>query len=101
MYIEVNHSYIGNAAKEFDNYVNVINRNMKSANDVVYSLVKKDWKHADAVAFQSKWAEQERGDSVTEKMKSSLRSQANMLRYAENQYKDAQSKAIGRSYILW
>lgn len=101
MNIEINHFYLGSAARTIDNYVNSISKNMTHANDVVFTLIKKDWKHADAVAFQSKWAEQGRSDSATEKMKAALRSQANMLRYSENQYKNAQSKAIGRAYILW
>ena len=55
----------------------------------------------DSLTFKSKWQEQNDQSSVTEHMKAALRSYASSLAYAETQYKDAQSKAIWRSSILW
>ena len=101
MNIEVNHAYLGNAARAMDSYVNFINSNMNVANGLVDSALKKDWLGSDADAFKSKWAMHSIGNSITEMMKAELRNQANMLRYAESQYKDAQSKAVGRAYFLW
>ena len=101
MNIEVYHTYLSKAANAMDKYVKVISNNMNIANDNVYTLVKNDWLNEDANAFKTQWTKHSSGDSTTEKMKSTLRSQANMLRYAESQYKDAQSKAVGRAFFLW
>ena len=101
MNIEIDHSYLGKTAQEIENYVNVIIKNMQLSSDEVYSLTRKKWQNMDSLTFKSKWQEQYDSSSVTEHMKAALRSYASSLRYAESQYKDAQSKAIWRSSILW
>ena len=101
MNIEINHSSLGKTKKEIENYINVITSNMKLSTNEVYSLTRKNWKNMDSLTFKSKWQEQNDQSSVTEHMKAALRSYASSLAYAETQYKDAQSKAIWRSSILW
>lgn len=98
--IEVNYSTLGVAANEIDEYVDVIKKYMKKADDEIYRLTSNNWKNSDANTFKGKWIELSSSDSVTEHMKASLRNYANSLRYAQEQYRKAQSSAINASKSL-
>lgn len=98
--IDVNHFSLESAAKDIDDYVEVIKKYMKQADDEISDMISKNWKYEDALIYKNKWLDVSSSDSATEYMKSALRNYANALRYAKEQYKKAQSKAVNRAGIL-
>lgn len=101
MYIEVTHSRLKNSVKDVENYVNTMRKFMNSTGDKVNDLVSKDWKHDDALEFKSQWLKHNDPSSVTYRMRATLSCYANSLKYAEEEYKKAQSRAINRANMLF
>ena len=97
MIIKVKHSVFGKSADIIDNYISYMVKQMNQSTDKVTSLTSKKWKHDDALEFRERWLKNNESGSVTNCMKASLQNYANSLRYAENQYRRAQSNAINRA----
>ena len=100
-YIKVNHNDLVDAANAIDTYIEKLNSNMKITDDWVDSLTSASWKHADANKFKIKWEEARGSSAVTGQLKKSLKNYAASLRFASDQYKDAQSASIEESRWLW
>ena len=98
--IEVNHSVLGDTANALDNYVEIMTKYMKQSDETVERLKSKEWTSEDARAYSIKWKELSAADSSNERMKSALRNYSKKLKYAKEQYKNAQSKAINRTMFL-
>lgn len=100
MYIEINHSKLGKSAEAIDDYLSSIIKYMNLSTDKVNGLIARDWLYADANTFKNQWAKNNDATSVTNQMKASLRSYSNSLKYAEQQYKKAQSTAVNKANSL-
>ena len=98
-YIKVDHSKFETAAVSVDNYVADMKKNMTNAEREVLAL-SSVWQGQDFNQFRSQWNKVTENDSTYTKMVRSLESYAKFLRYAANQYKNAQSKAVNRANSL-
>ena len=100
MYIEINHSKLGKSAETIDDYLSFMIKYMDLSTNKVNNLVARDWLYEDANTFKNQWSKNNDATSVTNRMKASLRSYSNALKYAEEQYKKAQSKAVNKANSL-
>jgi len=98
-YIKVNCNSINAAAKAVDKYVGEMKKKMSAADNDVKTMGI-DWQGSDYAAFQAKWGEAVNDSSVYMKMRKSLESYADYLRYAAKRYKDAQNAAVNRANSL-
>lgn len=99
MYINVDRSQFERAAQAVDRYVSSSNKQMFAAKEQVDSL-KGGWKGLDEEAFDQKWQSVTSKDSTHTKMMNSLTTYSKVLRYAAEQYKEAQAKAYDQSRSL-
>lgn len=95
-YIKVDHSKFGSAANEVEEYVSFMKQRMKAANAEVAGLSSK-WQGIDYHRFKKEWNEVTAAGSVHAEMIKAMEGYASFLRYAEQQYKDTQSRAISRA----
>ena len=72
---------------------------MKSAQGEVDALAA-SWQGSDNSQFEAQFNKLDNSDSTHRKMLKALESYSNFLRYAEAQYKEAQSKAVNRANLL-
>lgn len=100
-YIKVNHNDLVDAANVIDKYITKLNSNMKKADDWVDSLTSTSWKHADANEFKIKWEKSRDSSAVTGQLKKSLKNYSESLRFASDQYKEAQSASLEEARWLW
>lgn len=95
-YIKVDHSKFEGTAKAIDDYVNTLNKKMKSAQSEVSNL-SATWQGLDYNQFKTEFNKVDNADSTHVQMTKSLTNYAKYLRYAANKYKDAQSRAVNRA----
>lgn len=93
-FIEVNYIYFTNAAAYVEQYVSRQKEKMGQATETVNSL-RSSWSGEDSEAFVSKWNEIDDRSSTASQLEQSLEDYAEVLKYAADQYKEAQKKAIG------
>ena len=86
---------IEQAANAIDKYISRCKKMMKEANATVNGL----WQGDDYNAFISKWNGIDDKKSDYANLIKYLENYSELLRYAAKQYKDAQKKAEGASYI--
>jgi WXG100 family type VII secretion target len=98
-YIHVDHSQFEKTAREVDAYVEKQRRNMQYMDQEVKSLTS-TWAGEDSRQFQSQWGNVQDGDSISKKMEKAFENYAKFLRYAADQYKDAQAKAVNMANDL-
>ena len=98
-YIKVDHSEFASAASAIDTYVTLMKNKMLSADGEVNTL-SASWQGTDYNQFRTQWAMVTNGDSTYYKMLKSLESYAEYLRYAGDQYKQAQTNAVNRANSL-
>ncbi len=98
-YICVDHSKFEGTASEIDKYVSLMKNKMKSAQGEVDALAA-SWQGSDFSQFEAQFNKLDNSDSTHRKMLKALESYSNFLRYAEAQYKEAQSKAVNRANLL-
>ncbi len=98
-YIKVDHSEFEKCAKEIDDYVALMKKNMTEAQNHVQTL-SSAWQGTDSSLFKTKFEEADGNDSVHYQLLKALESYAKYLRYASSKYKDAQAKAIDRARAL-
>ena len=96
-YIKVNCSTLNSTATAVEKYASVLKKKMSAADTDIKSI---DWQGLDYAAFQTKWGEAMNDSSVYMKMRKSLESYADYLRYAAKRYKDAQNAAVNRANSL-
>jgi len=98
-YIKVDHSKFENAASSINTYEDNMKKKMSSASSEIINL-SVTWKGNDFNQFRAQWNKQGESDSTYQNMRKSLDAYANFLRYAANQYKDAQANAVNRANEL-
>lgn len=99
VYIRVNHKRLGQTASSIDEYLRKHKAVMKKADSQVVQLGT-SWQGKDYQQVKTEWNELNAKDSTSDKMLQSLESYAQFLRFCENKYKDAQSKAFNKANRL-
>lgn len=98
-YIKVNCSTLNSTATSVEKYASMLKKKMSAADNDIKALGV-DWQGSDYAAFQAQWREAVNDSSVYMKMRKSLESYADYLRYAAKRYKDAQNAAVNRANSL-
>lgn len=98
-YIKVDYSKFEMAAAAVDNYIKDMKKSMINAEREVLTL-SSAWQGQDFNQFRNQWNKVTDNDSTYTKMVRSLEAYAKFLRYASNQYKNAQFKAVNRANSL-
>lgn len=92
-YIKVEYSKMKSAYNAVDNYVKVLENDMKKAQGELKAL-SVNWQGGDFTQFKKQWQKVDDSDSTHTQMVKSLKSYSEFLKYAEKEYKSAQRKAI-------
>ena len=98
-YIKVNHSKLEATAIEIEEYVALLKKKMKDAQDEV-SALSSSWQGTDFTQFQAQFDQVDNEDSTHAQMVKELESYAKYLRYVSEKYKYAQAQAINRAKAL-
>lgn len=98
-YIKVDYNKMKRAYQSVDNYVKVLNADMKKAQGEISSLAA-NWQGGDFNQFKKEWGQVDDSDSTHAQMIKSLKSYSEFLKYAEKEYKSAQKKAIDTANSL-
>ncbi|MDR1329239.1 MAG: hypothetical protein LBK23_06525 [Oscillospiraceae bacterium] len=104
--IEVNHKVLRNAAEAVTAYCSAQDREMRSADSDVKSMLTADWLGADAQEFGRKWEGVDANDSTTVKLRESLKRFGESLTACANEYQSAQEDAYNEAnrlpkYLNW
>lgn len=97
--IKVDHSKFGETADVIDSYISYMTAKMNDANKNVFIMFA-SWKGEDAFAFKGEWNKINDTNSTYGRMKKSLESYSEFLRYAGHKYKEAQAKSINEAQKL-
>lgn len=98
-YIKVDHSKLESTATAIDDYVAVLENQMKGVQSEVATL-SSSWQGPDFEQFKSQLDKVDDEDSVHANMINALESYAKYLRFAANKYKEAQTHAVNRANDL-
>lgn len=98
-HIEVDHSKLETAAREVDNYVTLVKKQMRSAQGEVVTL-SSSWQGSDFAHFKEEFDKTDDYNSVHAKMVQALESYSKYLRFAANEYKNKQANAVNRANRL-
>lgn len=98
-HIVVDTAKLDKAASAIDTYINNHKKKMKYIDNEVSSLCA-SWSGKDYTQFYKEWHQINAKDSVSGKMITALNNYADFLRFSENEYRSAQSKAVNRSNSL-
>lgn len=99
-FIEVNHNTLNEVAEAVLAYCDTQNKEMKSAKSAVEAMLVSEWQGSDALEFQNKWNGVDAQDSVTVKLRESLKSFAENLKLCANEYKRAQEDSYNEASRL-
>ena len=95
-YIQTDHQQLKATAAAVDTYVETLKTDMKKARQQVYQLTRQ-WEGPDAEAYRERWVQASEQDSTYGQMVKTLQNYADYLRYAAEQYRNAQSNAVNRA----
>ena len=99
MKIDVDRKQLTSSASAIDSYVEAMKKHMDSADSEVRNLASV-WEGRDYAAFQSRWNKVTDRDSVYTNWQNALKNYAELLRFAEEKYKNAQKNAVERANRL-
>lgn len=104
--IEVNHKEIGDFADEIKNYCSDQDREMRSADSEVKSMLTNGWTGSDAVEFSKQWEGIDDRDSRTVTFRESLKNFSENLKACADIYKTAQEDVYDEAnrlpkWIYW
>ncbi|MCM1059914.1 MAG: hypothetical protein NC452_06435 [Eubacterium sp.] len=99
-YIEVNHNTLNEVAEAILTYCDAQDKEMKSAKSTVEAMLLSDWLGSDASEFQNKWNDVDTSDSVTAKLRESLKSFAEIVKVCAVEYKRAQEDSYNEASRL-
>jgi len=97
---EVNHKVMRDAAAAINEYCAIQDREMRSADTEIQSMLSTDWIGLDAQVFASKWQGVGANDSTTIKFRDSLKNYGNSLTACANEYQSAQEDAYNLAFLL-
>jgi hypothetical protein len=98
--IEVNHKVLRDVAEAVTAYCNAQDREMRSADSDVKSMLFSDWLGLDAQEFGRKWEGVDDTDSVAVKFRESLKKFGESLTACANTYQTAQEDAYNEANRL-
>ncbi len=98
-YIRVNHKVLEDTSSAIESYITKQSKKMKLIDGEV-TLLKNGWQGTDYTAFCKKWNQINSADSTTGNMKKALKNYADFLSFSAKSYREAQSRAIDRSYNI-
>lgn len=98
-YIKVNHAKLETAAKKIDDSIGRQRNHLKSADDHVKNM-KQIYDGEDYNAFLVQWLRVNAKNSTVDNVTKGVEGFADMLRYAANEYKKAQTNSINKSLLL-
>lgn len=104
--IEVNHKVLREVATAVNTYCTAQDREMKSADTDIKSMLKTDWLGLDAQEFGAKWEGVDGKDSTSSKFRDSLKSFGESLDACANVYQKAQEDSYNEAnrlpkYLYW
>lgn len=95
-YVEVDFSKFDNAIRQIEEYISLLEKKTASAQDEVNILLQ-SCQGQDISLFKSRWDEAHGAGSTYMELVRALKAYLAFLKFAESQYKSAQSKAISRA----
>lgn len=98
-YIKVDFNKMEAAAAAVDSYVSRMEQNMRSIDLGVQNLGAQ-WQGEDYRQFKREWDEIAASGATTDKMRTSMKGYAGVIREASNLYKEAQTRAINRARTM-
>ena len=98
--IEVNHSTLNTIADAIDAYCTEQDKEMKTANAAVATMMAGDWIGEDAESFADKWSGVDEKGSVTEQFKESLKNYGKCFRACAKEYSKAQEESYNAARRL-
>lgn len=98
--IRINHRVLEEMADVIDTYCGEQNKEMRSAESAVKSMLSSDWIGKDANEFNNKWEQVNASDSVTVKFRDSLSSFGEALRACAKEYRTAQEDSYDEASRL-
>ncbi|NMB33475.1 MAG: hypothetical protein GX992_04450 [Clostridium sp.] len=98
-YIKVDSSRLERTAKVIDTYIGKHKLNMKNATGELDTL-SGSWQGADFDQFKSEWYKSTEKGSISQSMIEAMESYADFLRYAANEYKNAQANAVNKANAI-
>ena len=98
--VEVNHKVLKDVAGNIKTYCNTQDREMKSADAEIKSMLRSDWWGLDAQEFSSKWEGVDSKDSTASKLRDSLKNFSNCLEACADVYKRAQEDSYSEANRL-
>jgi len=104
--IEVNHQFLRTLAEDIDAYCKLQNREMRTADSHVKTMLADSWQGQDALEFSSKWEEVDDADSTTVKFRENLQGFSEALVACADQYQRAQEDSYNQAcrlpkYLYW
>jgi hypothetical protein len=104
--IEVNHRTLRDVASEITSYCSVQDREMRSADTDIKSMLFSDWMGSDAQEFGKKWEGVDDNNSTSIKFRDSLKNFGDNLTACANEYENAQGDAYNEAnrlpkYLYW
>lgn len=97
--VNVNRTELLNAASKVDTYISDLKTKMSYENAKVLALGS-SWEGKDYTAFKAQFSKADDPDSVYANMLKALERHAEILRFAEGKYKQAQIDAVNRAQAL-
>ena len=100
MMIEVNHQFLRELAAAMDSCCDTQDREMRSADGEVKSLLSSGWTGQDAQAFGGKWEGVDASDSTAIKLRKNMKDLAEALRSCAGAYETAQADSYNSACRL-
>ncbi|MDR1157514.1 MAG: hypothetical protein LBK75_04310 [Oscillospiraceae bacterium] len=98
--LKVNHKTLRDVASAVAAYCAVQDREMRSADADMKSVLTSDWLGLDAQEFGHKWEDVDANDSTTVKFRESLKNFGENLTACANEYESAQADAYNAAHRL-
>lgn len=105
-YIEVNHKVLRNVATAMTDYCSAQDKEMRSADSAVKSMLSSDWLGADAQQFGRSWEGVDDNNSTAVKFRESLKKFSGCILSCANEYQNAQADSYNEAnrlpkWIYW
>ena len=105
-FIEVNHKALRDVAAAINTYCSAQDKEMRSADSDIKSLLSSDWIGLDAQEFGRKWERVDASDSTTVKFRELLKNFGESLMACANEYQSAQEDTYNAAnrlpkYLYW
>jgi len=104
--IEVNHKTLRDVASAITTYCSAQDKEMKSADTEIKSMLTSDWLGQDAQEFGGKWEGVDENDSTAVKFRDSMKNFGENLTACANEYEKVQGDVYNKAnglpkYLYW